>query len=98
MSVDKVPFRMFVFGLSLLLSLATVLFFLIRWLLIYQMLWEFIVALILTIICGIFNIFIIVLLISTGMECIKEINYLREIRKEEREKEIKNNEHYCYWK
>ena len=85
MSVDKEPFAMLVFGLSLLLTLSTILAFVIRWIINYKMLWELIVAIILTVISGVFLIFIIILMFNIGKEAFNEIKYLIEIRKEEKE-------------
>ncbi|MBN1330309.1 MAG: hypothetical protein JXA54_12620 [Candidatus Heimdallarchaeota archaeon] len=91
MSFDKEPLAMFLFGfLALLCPTVTILVFLIRWLLTYSARWEFIVSLILICVCGIFILFIVLLLCKIGKELFIEIKTAIEIYKEEKEEKKKS--------
>lgn len=83
--MDKEPLWMFLASLLFLVPLASILFFLIRWLLSYTAQWELIVAIILTVVCGGLVLFALYVSIKILIELIEEVVLVVQIRKEEKE-------------
>ncbi|MFW9922623.1 MAG: hypothetical protein ACFFDW_04950 [Candidatus Thorarchaeota archaeon] len=93
MSVDKEPFAVLgVLTLVFLPSLVSIFFFLLRWLLSANVIWEFIVSLILVIVAGILLLSLIPITVYALKESIIEIKYFLEVRKEEKEMKVKSME------
>ena len=88
--MDKEPLWIFLSATSFLAVLGYILSFLINWVIIASATWELIVSIILLVAAGLLILFCLYIFVTSGIEVIKEIILVIQIRKEEREQ--KENE------
>lgn len=83
--MDKEPLWIFLSATSFLAVLGYILSFLINWVIIASVTWEMVVSIILLVAAGLLVLFCLYIFVTSGIDLIKEIILVIQIRKEERE-------------